>query len=108
MRGKEKLMTLLGSAVLLGLGAEGITPAHGGEGKCAGMNRGAQQKTKEMTCGGPGGCGGKMKAKEATCAGMEKGTKEKAKKKVKKNKEMTCGGPGGCGGKMKTEEGSKS
>lgn len=109
MKGKEKLMTLLGSAVLLGLGAEGVTPAHGGEGKCAGMNKGAQQKTREMTCGGSGACGGKMKAKDSADADKQKGEKEKAKKKkMKKNKEMVCGGPGACGGQMKQKGGDKS
>ena len=88
MKGKQRLMTLLGSAVLLGLGAEGVTPSHAGEGKCAGMNKGMQQK-----------------AKEATCAGMKKEKKEETKKKTK---EMTCGGPGGCGGKMKPKEEPKS
>lgn len=88
MKGKQKLMTLLGSAVLFGLGAEGVAPSYAGEGKCAGMNKGSQQKTKE-----------------ATCAGMKKEEKEKGKKKTK---EMTCGGPGVCGGKMKPKEGSNS
>ncbi|WP_457601147.1 hypothetical protein [Hydrogenivirga sp.] len=86
---KQKLMSLLGSAVLLGLGAEGAIPAHAGEGKCAGMKPG--EKTQQT--------------KEATCAGMKKEGEEKTKKK--KTKEMTCAGPGGCGGKMKKDE-SKS
>jgi len=85
---KQKLMSLLGSAVILGLGAGSATQAIAGEGKCAGMKGGAQTE----------------KSKEASCAGMKKEEKEKTKKK---SKEMTCAGPGGCGGKMK-KEGSKS
>lgn len=95
MNGKQKLMSLLGSAVLLGLGAEGVTPAHAGEGKCAGKTGGTNtEKAKEATCAGM-----KKEGKEATCAGT--------KEKKKKTKEMTCAGPGGCGGKMK-KDGSKS
>ena len=93
---KQKLISLLGSAVILGLGAEGVTPAQAGEGKCAGMKGDKSQQTKEATCAGM-----KKQNKEATCAGMKK---EKTKKK---QKEMTCAGPGGCGGKM-NKEGSKS
>jgi len=85
---KQKLMSLLGSAVILGLGAEGGTPSYAGEGKCAGMQGGDKSQ----------------QTKEATCAGMKKEEEEKTKKK---QKEMTCAGPGGCGGKMKKEE-SKS
>lgn len=88
MDNKQKLLSLLGSAVILGLGAGGATQAIAGEGKCAGMKSGTQTE----------------KNKEATCAGMKKEEKEKEKKK---QKEMTCAGPGGCGGKMK-KEGSKS
>lgn len=86
---KQKLMSLLGSAVILGLGAGGATQAIAGEGKCAGMKGGTQTE----------------KSKEATCAGMKK--EEEKEKTKKKNKEVTCAGPGGCGGKMK-KEGSKS
>ncbi|EDP76330.1 hypothetical protein [Hydrogenivirga sp. 128-5-R1-1] len=85
---KHRLMSLLGSAVILGLGAEGMTQAHAGEGKCAGM------KNTE----------GSGQTKEATCGGMKKEEKDKAKKK---QKEMTCAGPGGCGGKP-SKEGSES
>ncbi len=85
MNRKQKLISLLGSAVILGLGAEGVAPAHAGEGKCAGMKGGDKSQ----------------QTKEATCAGMKKEEKEKTKKK---QKEMTCAGPGGCGGKMKKEE----
>ncbi len=84
MEKKHKLLGVLGSAVLFGLSAGPSTVAHAGEGKCAGMNKGMKteqskeatcagmkkeekektKKQKEMTCGGPGGCGGKMKPKE--------------------------------------------
>ena len=49
MEGKKKLMSLLGSAVILGLGAEGATLSYAGEGKCAGMKGEAQQKAEEST-----------------------------------------------------------
>ena len=84
MKGKEKLMGLLGSAVILGLGAEGASTVHAAEGKCGNMNKGAEQKT-------------------------EKGKKEEKKKKEKKKtKEMACGGQGACGGQMKQKDGNKS
>ena len=84
MKGKEKLMTLLGSAVILGLGAEGATPAYSAEGQGGDVNKGAEQKTKDVK------------------------KKEEKKKKDKKTKEMTCGGPGACGGQMKPKDGGKS
>ena len=64
---KQKLIGLLGSAVILGLGVEGSTPAHAGEGKYAGMEKGAEQ------------------TKEATHTGMKKDEKQKSKKKTKEN-----------------------
>ncbi len=84
---KKKLITLLGSAVVFGLGSEAIASSHGGEGKCAGMKKGPSQ------------------TQEATCAGMKKDEKEKTKKKPK---EGVCAGQGTCGGKMDTKEGGKS
>ncbi len=89
MEGKKKLMSLLGSAVILGLGAEG-SATFAGEGKCAGMKGETQQKTKEATCAG-------MKKEE------EKKEEEKTKKKMK---EMACGGQMVCGGMMKQKGGS--
>jgi len=91
MKGKHKLMTLLGSAVLLGLGAEGVNPSHAQE--SSGPDKGTQERSKE-----------------ATCAGMTKEKKQKKKedKTKKKQKEMVCGGPGACGGKMKPQGGSSS
>lgn len=85
MERKKKLMSLLGSAVILGLGAEGATLSYAGEGKCAGMKGEAQQKAEEST-------------KEE-----KKKQEEKAREKMK---EMTCGGQMACGGMMKQKGGS--
>ena len=86
MEGKKKLMSLLGSAVILGLGAEGATLSYAGEGKCAGMKGEAQQKAEEST--------------------KEEKRKKQEEKAREKMKEMTCGGQMACGGMMKQKGGS--
>ena len=93
MKDKQKLLALLGSAVIFGLSSQGI-PSFAGEGRCAGMNKGMQQKTKEASCGGM------QKQGEMKCAGMKKDKEKEEEKKKKKSKEMACGGMMTCAGRM--------
>ncbi len=85
MKDKEKLIALLGSAVIFGLSAGGVS-SFAGEGKCAGMNKGTQQKAKEMSCGNM------QRSGEMKCANMKKKEDKKNKKEKNKSKEMACGG----------------
>ena len=90
---KEKIMSLLGSAVILGLGSGGVATTNAMEGRCGNMKGGGKAESqREMTCGGM----------------MDKKEDQKEEMK-KKQKEMTCAGQGGCGGMTKPKkEDSKS
>lgn len=80
----KKLIALLGSAVVFGLGGTAS----------------AQPKQGESTCGA---MGGNMKKMETQKGEKEEGKKKKDEKK--KQKEMTCGGQMTCGGNMKKQGG---
>ena len=81
----KKLIALLGSAVVFGLGGTAS----------------AQPKQGESTCGA---MGGNMKKME-TQKGEKKEEGKKKKDEKKKQKEMTCGGQMTCGGNMKNQGG---